>query len=112
MGGSTLALGLGELVRVVKENESPKRRKPRNCGDGLEFLPPAQRERILRAAEGVESKSALTAHRAELRCVQKSRAAELENTSNWQPMTTSLEKAHLRATKLATMLQKGAPKGA
>lgn len=105
--GSTLALGLGSRARVISEPESPKRRKVRNCGDGLAFIPVAQRERLLRASELSEvgaasapGRAAWAAHRADLRCVQRSRKAELENSTNWQPMADSLEKAKQRADKL------------
>merc|ERR1711924_31731 len=107
--GTTLALGLGDLVRVVSEPESPKRKKIRNCGDGLSFLPVAQRERMLKASEPPGrrlSRSVYLAHRQELKCVQQSRAASLENVTNWQPMSTSLEKAQVRAEALAARLQK------
>jgi len=109
--GSNLALGLGELKRVFSEPESPKRRKSRNCGDGLFQLPVAQRERILRTSEKAEVVSApgkpeWVAHRAELRCIQRSRATELENALNWQPMPCSLLKAQVRARKLASSMLK------
>lgn len=111
--GTNLALGLGELKRVVSEPESPKRRKPRNCGDGLFQLPVSQRERILRTSEKAEvvsapGKSEWVAHRADLRCIQRSRAIELENALNWQPMPGSLLKAQVRARKLASSVHKAA----
>lgn len=108
--GSNLALGLGELVRTVSEPESQKRCKPRNCGEGLTFLPVGQRERLLRACEKAQAnlvpRAIWTTHRTELRGVQKSRAAELEVSTNWQPMLGSAKKAHTRAVKLAATLQK------
>lgn len=109
--GSTLALGLGDRTRVISEPESPKRRKVRNCGDGLAFLTVAQRERLLRAsalsevgAASAPGRAAWVAHRADLRCVQRSRQAELETVTNWQPMPDSLEKAKQRADKLMQWL--------
>jgi hypothetical protein len=125
--GTTLALGLGELIRIFTEPESPKRRQLRNCGDGLNQLPVSQRERLLRvsasapsAAKGGATQSSaelqvaaaaaqraeVAAHRVELRAVQRSRNKELENATNWQPMCTSLQKAQMRAQSLAAALQK------
>lgn len=117
--GSTLALGLGKLMRTTTEAESPKRRKAsRNCGEDLDFMPVAQRERLLKASEAaqiqmggssasVPSKAEWKAHREELRDLQKSRALELENAINWQPMPDSEQKASLRAQKLALSLGRG-----
>merc|ERR1739848_921606 len=91
-----------------------QRQQDRTCGEGVSFLTVAQRRRVLLASESMmgdgsaksQGAKAWRAHRAELEQVQRSRAANLEDTSDWQPMLSTLKQAQARASKLSMMLRK------